>query len=354
MKIYTKRLNKIKIMEDLMKKFLVVGSSYLNYSYTITEKDAKELDVKKQSECIISKKLLDILKKEFEAKISGGGRGANQALALKRANPNNIVKFISVIGDDEDGKRLKNIYIKNGLDTTYINEAENHKTNVTYSVIVNGENQMYGNTKIRTMDCLNIDILDKQIIPEIEDCNAVVTHLEMPYAMFKRILDETKRRNIPILVDPNPLPNLWYLFEDENIRKIDFLTPNQEELEAILELSSLSYEDLIKTYKNIIYTRGKLGAEFFVNGKKQLIPSIEVECIDDTGAGDCFNGAFANFLVDDKLDLTKKVELSNIFAALKTTKIGAQNSPTVEEVKKFIFEKNNNCENLGYLEREEK
>ena len=109
----------------------------------------------------------------------------------------------------------------------------------------------------------------------------------------------------------------------------------------------------MEKYKNIIFTKGKLGAELQINGVNKLIPSIQVECVDDTGAGDCFNGAFANFLVNSKLDLSKKIELSNIFAAIKTTKIGAENSPTIEEVKKYIQENLMNRENLKYLEGEE-
>lgn len=336
-----------------MKKFLVVGSSYLNYSYTLTQKEAEKLGIKKEEECVISNMVLHNLQKNFEGKISGGGRGANQALAIKRANPNNVVKFISVIGDDDDGKILKNIYYKNGIDTKHINEAHKHKTNVTYSIIVNGENQMYGNTNIRTMDSLDDNIFAEQILLELEDCVAVVTHLEMPYESFKRLLEESTKRKIPILVDPNPLPNLWYLFKEENLRKITFLTPNEEELQHILKISSLTYNEFIEKYKNIIYTRGKLGAELKINGVNKLIPSIQVECVDDTGAGDCFNGAFANFLVNSKLDLSKKIELSNIFAAIKTTKIGAENSPTIEEVKKYIQENSIDRENLKYLEGEE-
>lgn len=336
-----------------MKKFLVVGSSYLNYSYTLTKKEAEELGIKKQEECVISNNVLHNLQKNFDGKISGGGRGANQALAIKRANPNNVVKFISVIGDDNDGRILKEIYHKNGIDTRHINEAYNHKTNVTYSIIVNGENQMYGNTNIRTMDSLNNNIFDEQILPELEDCVAVVTHLEMPYECFKRLLEESAKRKIPILVDPNPLPNLWYLFEEENIKKITFLTPNEEELQHILSISSLTYNEFMEKYKNIIFTKGKFGAELKINGENKLIPSIQVECVDDTGAGDCFNGAFASFLVNSKLDLSKKIELSNIFAAIKTTKIGAENSPTIEEVKKYIQENLMNRENLKYLEGEE-
>lgn len=66
-----------------MKKFLVVGSSYLNYSYTLTEKEAGELGIKKEEECVIPNNVLHNLKNGFEGKISGGGRGANQALAIK-------------------------------------------------------------------------------------------------------------------------------------------------------------------------------------------------------------------------------------------------------------------------------
>lgn len=48
-----------------MKKFLVVGSSYLNYSYTLTQKEAEKLGIKKEEECVISNMVLHNLQKNF-------------------------------------------------------------------------------------------------------------------------------------------------------------------------------------------------------------------------------------------------------------------------------------------------
>ena len=65
-----------------------------------------------------------------------------------------------------------------------------------------------------------------------------------------------------------------------------------------------------------------------------IVPSIKVETLDSTAAGDIFHAAFLYFL-SKGMSLKDVLRLSNIAGALSVTKIGGRYSiPSLEEVKR--------------------
>ena len=71
------------------------------------------------------------------------------------------------------------------------------------------------------------------------------------------------------------------------------------------------------------------------NGEYKIIPSIEVESIDSTGAGDIYHGAFTYFLAN-KYSFENCLRLANIAGALSVSKVGSKASiPKLEEVLKY-------------------
>ena len=65
------------------------------------------------------------------------------------------------------------------------------------------------------------------------------------------------------------------------------------------------------------------------------MPSIKINSIDSTGAGDIFHGAFV-YCISKNYDIEKTIKISNIAGALSTKKIGTRNSmPDLEKVMSF-------------------
>ena len=62
--------------------------------------------------------------------ISYGGKGANQAVAAARLGAK--VAFISCIGSDSIGETMKNVFVKEGIDTTYINTVPQEMTGMAF------------------------------------------------------------------------------------------------------------------------------------------------------------------------------------------------------------------------------
>ena len=86
------------------------------------------------------------------------------------------------------------------------------------------------------------------------------------------------------------------------------------------------YEEMKKTYKNhLIITLESFGCFTEIDGEYKIIPSIKVEPIDSTGAGDIFHGALTYFIIHD-YPMEEALRLSNITGALSVKKLGSRYS----------------------------
>lgn len=318
-----------------MKRILIIGSSYLNYTYIMNKRYFEKKFGNYKGESVISKETLNLVEKNIPSKITGGGKGANQALALTRLNKNFEIDFLSVIGNDKNGRKLIDTFKKNKLNTENIMVTNKTCTNVTYNMIVNGENRMYGNTIKKSMNQLD-KIVDDNIIKDlIKKSSIVVTHLEMSKKFFELVVEEAYKQNKKIIVDPNPVTNLYYL--KGVMDKVTYLTPNFYEMINLEKTFDMNKNEIMKKFKNVIFTKGKNGVEFFDKNKFIYVPAIKIKSIDDTGAGDAFNGAFASMILKE-YSLLESIKVANVYAGLKTTKLGADNLPTIDELKRYLFE----------------
>ncbi|WP_061961063.1 PfkB family carbohydrate kinase [Sulfolobus acidocaldarius] len=68
--------------------------------------------------------------------------------------------------------------------------------------------------------------------------------------------------------------------------------------------------------------------------RRILIPTLAVDAIDTTGAGDVFNASLAVYL-EKGYSLERAVRISNIISAYSTTRIGAL-GPRLSEVSELI------------------
>lgn len=93
------------------------------------------------------------------------------------------------------------------------------------------------------------------------------------------------------------------------------------------------YEKIVNGFNsNVVITLESYGSFSKIDNEYILVPSIEVECIDSTGAGDIFHGAFTYF-ISHNYSLKDTLRLSNIAGALSVRKIGSKPSmPKLEEV----------------------
>jgi len=270
-----------------------------------------------------------------------GGKGANQAITIKKLNDDVI--FIGRVGDDYFGKYLINnlnqfnldyeIKIDNNLNTgiAIINVDENGKNKI---VIYEG-----ANSGVRDEE---IDFLKDRIKGE----DLLLMQGEIPFETIVNAVKIAKKAQAKIIFDPAPaklefknlFPYLTYITPNEV--EIQMLTPDISELDGKIDflINSGVYGVIVKLGEKGIVYKDRDGRYFKLDAYK-------VNAVDTTAAGDIFNGAFA-LCLSKNFDLKYSLKFSQAASAISVTRKGATIScPDYNEVIKFLEErdeKNNN------------
>lgn len=107
------------------------------------------------------------------------------------------------------------------------------------------------------------------------------------------------------------------------LRYADFFTPNNKEAMALTETDSAeeALRVLSEYTKNPIVKVGKKGCIAEINGEIRYFPTIDVNTVDTTGAGDNFLTGLC-FGIYHKFPLEKCIRLANVAGALSTEASG--------------------------------
>lgn len=263
-----------------------------------------------------------------------GGKGANQAVAMARLNGN--VSMIGKVGEDGFGQTLINSLKNDKVDTTYIKTTKGATGVALITVDNNAQNS------IVVSPGANFEVKEEDIdsnIEAIENSDIVVLQLETPLNTIKYALKKSKELNKYTILNPAPAVKL----DDEIIKNVDLLTPNETELEIISGVSIETEEDIQKAaqimiekgVKELIVTLGSKGS-LYINKEKSIFKkAYKVEAVDTTAAGDSYTGALAVALSKDK-NIEEAMDFASKVGALSVLKEGAQSSlPTLEDVENF-------------------
>ncbi len=333
-----------------MGKVCVVGSCNIDTTVFVNEFPT---EVNKKTEAI---------KPEI---YSPGGKGANQAVACARLG--NEVSFIGCIGNDKKGEVIKKNLEKENIDVSGI-ETVGDMSDGRVIYVKDGENRMFGTGK--AIKQLSPQIIDKNI-EKILEADIVMIQLKMPEETIKYIIEYCHENGKEIVVNPAPEDKIDVLVKNDLLDKITYLTPNSVEgiylAEMIKEkdkdidwevkkqeirdkLSNLSdkekmmqYREMVEIQNNIVVTIGSEGAMYYDKTKQcaQIAESYKTKCVDDTGAGDTFNGAFVSAYLKNKSNLKAAVDYGNKAASIKVGfECAQQGMPTQKQIEERFQEKN--------------
>jgi sugar/nucleoside kinase (ribokinase family) len=139
--------------------------------------------------------------------------------------------------------------------------------------------------------------------------------------------------------DPNLRPELMAVDQARTafacfIEAADLLVPTASEAQA---LAGIADDDqaaqalLGRGEKILVYKRGALGCSVYAGGKRLDVPGFQVQEVDPTGAGDCFNAAFLVGL-EQGWPLEQAARFACAAGALAVTKQGPmEGAPTKDE-----------------------
>ncbi|MBQ7890009.1 MAG: ribokinase [Erysipelotrichaceae bacterium] len=302
-----------------MSKITVVGSFSMDLTVTMDT-------FPKEGQTIIGKKMLK----------NPGGKGANQCIACARLGGD--VEMIGMLGDDENGRIIKDLFIKEGVNVSHVLTTDLEPTTIALIEI-----DASAQNKIVVVPAANFvySIEDLQNIKEvIANTEMVVAQLEMRLDVMEELAKMCQKLNVPMILNPAPAVPL----SDELLSRVTYLTPNETELSVLTghpvdtldQMKEAAQMLLDRGVKHVIATLGDKGALLADVSGMKVIAGYKVHAIDTVAAGDSFNGALAKALVDGK-SLEEAILLANAVGALTVTRHGAVPSlPTKSEVEEFI------------------
>ena len=125
----------------------------------------------------------------------------------------------------------------------------------------------------------------------------------------------------------------------------DILSCNEKEAICLTNTNNINNSALIlsEMVPLVIIRLGSKGCMICSNKEIKYIPTQKVQSIDTTGAGDAFTSALI-YGISNNWGIEKSAYFANIFAAMKTTKLGSISLPTKDEIKEMI---NKTCDLYG-------
>jgi len=255
-------------------------------------------------------------------KMGAGGKGSNQAVAAFRAGAD--VTLVTKIGRDVFGDVALNFYRGEGMDTRFVLVDETRETGI--ALIMVDEASAQNEIVVVPGACGNITLEDvEQCRPLIEGASILLLQLEINFDALFKVIDIASAAGVTIVLNPAPACPL----PDEVLHKIDIVTPNETEAQALtgVEIKTIADAEeaaqvfLKKGVKGVVVTMGALGAFATDGAKIEWLPRIPVNAVDTTGAGDAFSGGFVMALSEGR-DLFTALRYGNVTGALSVTKPG--------------------------------
>ena len=250
-----------------------------------------------------------------------GGKGANQAVAAKRAGAN--VALITGLGADIFGQNTKAHLEAEGVDTSAIFYGKQPSGVAHIWVDSKGEN------RIIIIPGANLELSEEFIenaVLRISNLSIVIAQCELPQEFAIAAFKSAKIKKAITILNPAPAVEL----SPELIELSDWIIPNQIEFNSLAtEVPDGDSVEQIKNFypdKNLLVTLGSDGAILRTkNGEIMKATAPKTEVIDTTGAGDAFVGAFAAAL-DAGREMQIALEFAINFASNSVGKQGAQSS----------------------------
>jgi ribokinase len=256
-----------------------------------------------------------------------GGKGANQAVAAARLGAD--VTIIGCVGDDVFGETLSEHLKKQEIHTEHVHRISETSTGTASITLSEGDNSIIVVPGANAF--VSPDIVEKHE-EIISKSDMILLQLEIPLGSVIKAAELAKKHKVPVILNPAPIQKL----PKDLLEMINYLTPNEHEQELLFSSIDGTEQELAKLKEKCIVTKGSKGVVIFNNGEPQEIPSIRVEAVDTTGAGDTFNGALA-YAICEGLELEDACRFANVVGAISVTKLGAQGGmPFRNEVDKFL------------------
>jgi sulfofructose kinase len=249
--------------------------------------------------------------------VSPGGQVASAMVTC--ASLGLKTKYIGTVGDDERGRIQLESLRNSNIDLEHVQVRPGCANQSAYIIIdrTTGERTVLW----RRDDCLRIS--PSEIAPEQITC-ARLLHIDgHDTPAVEHAARIARAAGIPVTVD---VDTIYHGF-DRVLPHVDYLIASSEfpiqwtnESDPFRALEMIQREYKMRVAAMTLGAHGSLALE---EGKFVYSPAFVVNCVDTTGAGDVFHGAFC-YAVLQRMPMREALDFSNAMAALNCTALGAR------------------------------
>lgn len=291
-----------------------------------------------------------------------GGAPANVCAVIARLGGD--ARFCGKVGKDSFGHFLEKTLVGFGVDTRYLMKSK-LPTTLAFVTRQQGGERDFVFQRGADQDVSAADLGQFLFEEEVAHFGSATALLDEPFrGAYIGLMRTLRERGTFISFDPNFRDALWAGREAEYLEGIrrcvsfaDFVKMSEEEyemFEGALKVEGQSVSDVSSAIFAV--TLDERGTRLIVGQEEHVIPSIQIECIDSTGAGDAFVGCMLYQLTGDQFvnvrhaiinqragnqsansswlpSILEMVQVANIVGALTCTKVGAMEAiPSIEAI----------------------
>jgi rfaE bifunctional protein kinase chain/domain len=274
---------------------------------------------------------------DIEKKINKLGGAANVAMNIKELGATPVI--CSIIGKDNQGKELEELFKSNKLITKYLYKTNSRKTTNKIRIIGN-------HTQMLRMDDESRDDIENGTFEKLKN-NIIISVAENHFdgiifqdydkgvitpELIDYIIRLSKKRNIPLFVDPKVKNFSYYNYATifkpnfnelkRGLKEENLNLNNWENIKPYIELEFLREKE-IETYYTTMGDKGIL-VSYITKNKKIIHHHIEGQkrsVSDVSGAGDTVISV-ASLLTINNIDRIETAKIANIAGGIVCEKVG--------------------------------
>jgi sulfofructose kinase len=252
-------------------------------------------------------------------------------------------KYIGTVGDDERGRIQMESLSGTGVDISDVEIRKNTPNQTAYILI----DKSTGERTVLWSRPEGLALTPGSITPEKVLC-AKLLHIDgHDTPAVAKAAEIAKQNGMPVTVDVDTiyhgfdkvLPNVTHL-----VTSSEFPTQWTNERDPFKALQRIQDEYRMPVAAMTLGAHGSLAR---TGGRFYYSPAFVVNCVDTTGAGDVFHGAFCYSVIKD-LPIQEALELSNAMAALNCMAIGARGGIATLDQAKDLMRKTDRRVNKDY------
>lgn len=240
----------------------------------------------------------------------------------------NSVSMFGVVGDDNNGKQAISDLEKYGIDTKHVYTTSESPT-AEVLVLTNNDGQ---SAIVLNLNAINF--FDETKLQNLSDYEYLYMATSMKLDQIYKMIDRADKDNVKVFLD---FPNQQKEFDKQKLKTVDFVVPNRQEAELLLDLKITTIDEALEAVTKlksftdgiVIITLDSDGCVVFDKEAKHY-PTETITAVDATASGDIFRGVFLSEYMKTN-DVEQSIKKALQLATKSVRYQGVDNS--IEEIK---------------------